>query len=324
MERNQEQHTVAILGRDHQLLLKPKGFTGKYGCMIILDDHQSRTELRYKLTIKFIGKVDEFTNSFRITRLPEFYINDQAPQDFLDKLAYEVSNVIYPLEIETLRNGQIHSINNHNDVVSRWNITKKRLSKNYKGLLVDKYIKLTDYTLRSPEVFFDKISKDWFLQLYFAPLYNVYSDDFTFGCEIKYPIAGKALPVNYLTELTIEDLENESSKDIIIKGKGKIKDQRCALDIEQELDDPYYAKINTNEKKLNGTCDLIYLLDKKTGIVEGYEANFETKFAKPKKVCIKMFLLEKIPEHSVLIDDQEAEENKNDNQKGFWTKLFKR
>ncbi|MBW1296750.1 hypothetical protein [Aquimarina litoralis] len=322
MENFQEEHTIAILDRDHQLILKPDNFKGKYGCMIIFDDQKSKTELRYKLTIQFLGKTDDFTNSFRISRLPEFYLDDKVPEDFLDKLAYEVSNVIYPLEIETLRNGQIHTILNHDEVVSRWNQTKKKLQKKYKGPLVDKYINLTDKSLRSEDVFYDKMSKDWFLQLYFAPLYNLYNDGFSFEHSISYPIAGKALAVHYNTKFKVEDLKKEMSEDIIIKISGDIDDERCALDIENELDDPYYAKINPEEKKLKGTCDLTYLLDKKTGIVEGYEGDFETQFTTQKKVTVKMFLLEKMNDHSVLIEDEE--ENKEENQKGFWAKLFKK
>ncbi len=321
MENFQDEYSVTILDREHQLLLKPKDFKGKYGCMITFEDKKSKTDLRYKLTIEFLGKTDEFTNLFRISRLPEFYLNDKAAEDFLDELAYEVSNSIYPLEIKTRRNGEILSFNNHDEVVSRWNETKKKLQKKYKGELVSKYIKLTDDTLRSEDRFFDKMSKDWFLQLYFAPLYQQYGHNYMVESEIKYPIAGNALPVNYDTKIKLEDLENESSKDMILKIKGNIRDDRCALDIEQELDTPYYAKINAKEKSLKGTCDITYLLDKKTGIVEGYEGCFDTKFTKEKKITVKMFLLEKLEKNAVAEDDLDTN---NEAQKGFWAKLFKK
>ncbi|WP_103070926.1 hypothetical protein [Aquimarina sediminis] len=318
MEGLQQESKVDILN-DFGLMIKPNGFVGDYGCMVIFDDGVSKNELRYRLIIKHIKEVNEYTNFYRIERESSVYINDKEPENFIDILALRVSSVLYPLEVSTSYKGTLSGIVNFEEIKERWKEEKKKIKTKHKGELVNKYIQLTDQSLRSSDILYQKMIKDWFLNLYFAPLYTSYSEDLYVEEKIKYPIAGKATPVNYNVIKKLTDVKNSKSNDVMIKMEGEIDDERCALDLVQELDTPYYRMINKNEKDLKGTCNLTYLLNSNNGIVEGIEANFETKFAMPKKVTVKMFLQEVLKSENIDIDD---DEDNSKPKKGFWAKLF--
>ncbi len=294
-----------------------EGFYGNYGCSVLYDDGASKNEIRHKLKIKFIGNVSEFENWYRIERDSKIYINDILLDSFMDTLAFEVGQVLYPLEINTTYNGVLSKILNYTEIVNRWEKEKVLIHKKYKGKIVDDYVALADKTLKSEDILFKKITSDWFLNLYFSDLYKFYSPDLYVDDKMYYPLLGDTNHVRYETVSKIEIEKEVGRTDVRVNIKGTINDERCALDLEQKLDEPYYGLLNKEEKVLKGTCDITYLLDEKTGVIEGVEAVFYTKFKNPKKVLVKMFLVEQLK-------GNEIEEEGNPNlKKGFWSKLFK-
>lgn len=301
---------------DHHLSLKLDNFYGRYGCMAIFEDDQSKNELRYKIDIKYLGKQSEFTYAYRIERDPKIYINDKVSNNLMDELAAKVSQVIYPLDVLTSHDGSLKSILNFEEVCKRWPMVKEEIRKYYKGATVEKYLQLNDNTLSSYDQFYKKMSQDWFLQLYFSSLYISYSEDLYVFKKVYYSIAGNAGPVQYEATQKLEGTKTNDTS-LFVKIKGEIKDERCALDLEQELDFPYYREIYPDEKDLKGTCNVTYSLNKETGIVEGLEAEFDTKFSEPKKVMIKMYLLDTLA-------DDDAIENNEKNENGFWSRFFKK
>ncbi|WP_010520524.1 hypothetical protein [Aquimarina agarivorans] len=312
--------------KNNTLYLNPEGLYTRYGCMIIFEDNHAKNALRYKLEIKYIGKSEENNNIFRIDRNPEIYINDTSPEANTDELAAKVSQVIYPLEIETTARGTLHTITNFKEVQTRWQKVKRQIKSYYQGESVDQYIALNDKTLIYPSLFQKKMAQDWFLHLFFAPIYGSYPDD-AFNPEkssfiispsyntSKYYVAGNAGPVSYKTINKIK--KNPSGPIHFVKIKGELHDERCALDLEQELEFPYYKMLNPEEKALKGTCDLTYGINKKTGVIEGIEAFFDTQFENPKKVTVKMFALEQVEEKEEVTTEKKATNS-------FWSKFLKK
>ncbi|QXP59308.1 hypothetical protein [Olleya sp. HaHaR_3_96] len=301
--------------KNHKINLDPTGLYSRYGCMIIFEDNQAKNSLRYKLEIKYLGKSDSNSNIFQINRNTDIYINDKLPESSMDELASKVSQVIYPLELETNKNGTLKSVTNFNEIQDRWSVLKKELKKYYKGETTDSYIKLNDKTLSISELFFNKIKQDWFLHLFFAPVYVSYTDSRYVFDKPKYYIAGNAGLVEYDAKKILE--ENTSGPIHFVKINGTINDQRCALDLEQELKFPYYKTLNSDEKPLEGTCNVTYGIHKDTGVIQGIEAFFETKFVQPKKITVKMFSLDKLEEIETPEEEKEVEN-------GFWSRFFKK
>ncbi|PKV50745.1 hypothetical protein ATE84_2811 [Aquimarina sp. MAR_2010_214] len=302
--------------KESHLYLKPDGFSGKYGCMVVFEDNNQKNELRYKLDITFIERSNEINTVYSIDRDDEVFINDRAPENFIDQLAFEASTFMYPLLVTTNYEGKIFDIANFEAVKNRWRKHQKELKEKYKGKLVDLYLKRMDEALQSKNIFEQKILKDWFLYLYFAPLYTSYSDDYFVYKKITYPIVNKITPVSYDVEQKIE----KHKKGFRVKINGEIQDDRCAKDIEQFLNTPYHNIINPGEKDLKGECEIQYLINDVSGIVEGYDAKFRTSFRVEKKINVRMFLLEHLQNKNQSLDAEE--ENKTKSKKGFFSRLF--
>lgn len=268
----------------HKFISRPKKLSGHYGCMITFEKGEVKNEIRYKLNIDF-SKTQNGNNLFKIDRAKELFINDLPPDSFIDELAFETSKVLYPLELEVLNDGSIKSIQNFDEIKERWIKAEKKIKTYYKGEFADKYLKLTAKALKIEERLINKLTKDWFFYMYFK-LFTKYD----YKEELmQFPTAGKALPVSYKVTHKVE--ERSDAEDVLIRINGKIKDERCALDLEQELDYPYFKSMDENEKDLKGTCDITYSLSNKTRIIEGIDATFNTEYLDPKKVIVKMFLL---------------------------------
>lgn len=270
----------------HKYIARPKSLSGNYGCMITFEKDNLITEIKYKLNIDFF-KGTNGANIFKIIRADALFINDLQPDSHLDQLAFETSNVLYPLELEVLNDGSINRITNYKEIKERWVYAEEKIRTYYKGQLADKYLELTNRTLEDEKRLISKIAKDWVLYMYFI-LFNKY--DFK-ESMMQFPTAGKAIAVNYKVTHKVES--RPEVEDLIIRIKGVIEDERCALDLEQELDYPYFRGMDKNKKDLNGTCNISYSLSDKTRIIEGIEAEFITAYIDPKKITIKMFLLDR-------------------------------
>ena len=138
--------------------------------------------------------------------------------------------------------------------------------------------------------------------------------------KLSYPVLGDLKPIEYRVVSKIE--LNEESEYIRLEINGEIDDERCALDFEQRLDTPYYKELDENEKPLLGTCNLIYLLQGKTGVIEAIEGDFLTKLSTPRKILVKMYLLKKLDSKNVFVAEDEDGEVKK--KSGFWSRIFKK
>jgi len=269
---------------EYPFILRPNNLFGRYGCSIAFQNGKINNEIRYKLDIQFL-KDQKQINIFKLNRTQELFINDRPPVNFIDRLAFETSSVLYPLVVEFSDDGSIRSIKNFDEIKERWIKAKKKIQKYYKGELTDDYLKRVDASLKSKGMLSNKLSKDWFLYMYFKLFYkNNFTEKY-----MQFPTSGKALPINYEVNHNIQ--ERIEAKDILIKIDGIINDDRCALDLEQELDYPYFKNIDENEKNMKGICDITYSLNEKTKVIEGIDAQFYTEYQKPKRIELKMFLL---------------------------------
>ena len=305
---------------DNALHLTPEGLYSRYGCMITFEEKGQKQALRYKLDIKYLGMSNTANSIFRLDRSAAVYINDKLPETTMDDLAAKVSQVIYPLDIETQGNGALRAVVNFEAIQKRWETLKAEIRLQYKGELIEKYIAMNDVPLKYPDIFFAKIAQDWFIHLFFTPLYLNYGDRLKFGDTAAYYIAGNAGGVNYNVIRRVN--ENPSGPRHFANINGVIHDERCALDLEQELTFPYFAANLPEEKQsqspLVGSCDITYAIHKETGVVTGIEGYFDTQFMAPKKVTVKMFALGALKEKAPLgIEDGKKEDN-------FWKRFFKK
>ncbi|WP_344923956.1 hypothetical protein [Aquimarina addita] len=271
---------------ESRLSLEATNAKSIYGCMITFDEKGSQeTNIKYKLSIEHIAERENSYNAYKINRAEDVWINHKTPESSYDQFSFLSSQFIYPLEVETTATGNLNKITNYKEIKERWKAHEILLQKKYQGDFVSDYIKSMSFSLVNEDVFFSKIKNDWFIYLYFSPLYISYSDDLYKFTRRSYPIIPGTLPVKYELKQSIEQIKQH----LRVQVKGSIDDDRCTLDLVQGLNAPYHSILNPSEKKAKGTCAIEYFINQVTGVLEGYHGTFEQKIEGIKKVSISMY-----------------------------------
>ena len=115
------------------------------------------------------------------------------------------------------KNGEIIGINNHPDIIERWEVAKKKLKIEYTGKEFEKYMDIMDSVIYNREVFLSKIKQDIFISQFFFPIYE---EAFT-GFVKKNREKIKFFDINYdiamLLEIYDEGYPNEDGHLILHK-----------------------------------------------------------------------------------------------------------
>ncbi|MBU2946312.1 hypothetical protein [Zobellia uliginosa] len=270
------------------LRLNPKGFNGVYGCMIEFQSGESSNMLRYKQQFEYLGERNGQNHLFRITRFEDIFINDRKPDSFLEELSHEVSMTLYPLDVECNSTGSFKIITNFPEIQKRWSVKKDELLNKYTDESVQKYIEKVCYSLAFKERLLVKLESDYFLSVYFKPIFIYYTAFLSFETNLSFPVLGLSKPVNFKVNQSIDEKQLQQNE-YRIHINGQIDDDRSLADLEQKFDYPNYSTEDEEEK---GSCSFIYLLNNKTKIIEGINGVFDLKFGSTRKVLVKMFLLE--------------------------------
>ena len=270
------------------LRLKPEGFNGVYGCMLEIQSDKTSHQLRYKQRFESIEGKYQNKHVFRITRFDEVFINDKKPDGLLQTLAHDVSKVLYPLEVECRLTGGFIKVSNFKDIKKRWANKKKALLEIYQNKDAIKYIELTDRSFAVEENFQKKMESNYFLALYFKPIFQYYTAICSFENTITFPLLGTAKPVRFKVQQSIDEQALYQNKYRVYL-VGQIADDRSLTDLEQRLNFPNYP---AEEPEKKGTCDIMYMLNDQTRIIEGIDSVFEPNFGPVRKLKVKMFLLD--------------------------------
>jgi len=210
--------------------------------------------LRYKQEFEYLGENNGQGHLFRVTRSNDIFVNDKEPDSFIHELGCEVSKVIYPLDVLCGQVGNFKTVTNFTEIQERWSVKKEQLLTKFKDESVKKYIESVSQTMAFKERFLSKLKSDFFLAIYFKPIFLYYTAFLNFETNLSFPVLGLAKPVNFKINQAID----ETSED--------------------------------DEDK--GTLDLTYLLNYETQVIEDIYGAFDLKFGYVKKIQIKMFLLE--------------------------------
>src|SRR6478609_8268502 len=98
-----------------------------YGYMVTMSHGEEIQELKCEYLLKCIGQNKETNNNiYQVDRTPVF-INDQEPDTLAEELAAQIGAVIYPLQLETNAQGLATKIQNHGEIMERWNTLKSDL-----------------------------------------------------------------------------------------------------------------------------------------------------------------------------------------------------
>lgn len=300
-------------------LANAKEFYNNYAVLISLIEDNKQTQVKFTTSIKYITTLENGNRVFEINRTSILYINDIVPDNTIDELAYECGTVYYPLQVELGENGKILSIYNYGEIVDRWQIKKGNLSSYFKGEVVEQYIQLTDETIQSKIDLTDCFTKDLFFDIYFSSIYKIYITGEAFKTDKYFPLIGKSLPIKFSCIEVLGEYLNAYGA-LELTHSGELSDERCVLDLEEELDYPVNKLLNNSLEKAKGSYDALYILNDSAGDVETIIANWKLDLDVKKEIEIKVYKIE----NNFVQDNITAENQKPIANKGFFDKIFKK
>jgi hypothetical protein len=268
--------------------LEPQGFKGIYGCMIEFQSESNMNFLKFKYSYEYLGNKNHSGPIFKITRFKDVFINDKSPQNFIEEISIEVSEVLYPLEVQCNRSGNFKTITNFKEIQKCWVKKKKELLSKYENESVINYINKFDESMSFEDRFIEKIKSDYFLSLYFQPIFKYYTAFYKIESTLKFPVIGSSKHVSFKINQRLDE-NHLKENEYRVMLDGEIDDERSLIDLEQKLDFPNYESDDIEDK---GNCKIIYQLNSVSKVIEGIHAEFNLNFGNTKKIVLKMFLLE--------------------------------
>lgn len=291
-----------------------------YGYMVTMSLGGEIHELKCEYLIKCIGQNKETNNNiYQVVRTPVF-INDQEPDTLAEELAAKIGAVIYPLQLETNAQGFAIKIQNHGEIMKRWNTLKADLLEYYEGEVFLKYIQLSEQSLLVEEIMLEKLRQDWFLCTYFAPILGSYQKTIQKRNYLELPIGQNHIPIRYLTAW---DLNTQLDKhgEIDLKALGEI-----SLDEQNLLDEDALPR-DTKEDKAkvaSGTYTASYKLNAQTHVIQSINCVCDCLSDTDQSVKVDIYNIgqdasQQENSHGAIVVVDRWGEKKG----GFWNKIFK-
>ena len=222
---------------------------------------------------------------FEIDRMSKTFVNDLECNLIADELAEKVAKVIYPLTILVSNEGRYIDIVNFEKIQKRWKITYAEILEEYEGDWVEKYLALSQQTLKYKNVFRQSLAKDWFLCSYFSGLFVNFSDKFVHKNSIFFPLLPNIGNLEFAITQKI-DPYLEDKKFVNIEQNGILIDPRAKADFENGSNFPDIALQNPNAQKTTGDFNAKYVLDTKTHDIESVVLTCSIALDVPHKIQV--------------------------------------
>lgn len=286
------------------------GSTLHYGLTILFEEEDQANEVKYELSITYLGLNDEQNLVYELDRTSPVYVNEVIPDLLADKLAYEAGKVFYPLVLETRQDGKFIAVKNFADIRKRWDKIKIELENYYEGEYAARYVGLMEERLADDHFIQICFKDDWFITTYFQSIYKNYKEGLALEEYLLFPNL-EPMALGYKTIESVNPRTNHFGA-IQLEHKGIL-----------EQDELNWA---------TGGYEAKYILTPATKNIQAIIAEWWTKEITEKKVTLKLFNIgqrdeEELPtnigaspiESLVVLDGSK----RNRTEKGFWSKWFK-
>ena len=204
------------LYKENILRFNTNEFKKKYKVEVVFEETiYDRTRVVYEVSVENL-EVIASGNYLCYVVMDNFLINNKEPDLIMEQLAHKCRKPYETLVLIISKNGEIIGLNNHPDIIEKWNVLKKRLAVEYSGNEFEKYVQLTEDAIIKPEIFLSKLKNDIFISQFFYPIY----EEAFIGFSKKNTESAKFFNINYKINmlLSIQD-EGELNEDgnMIIK-----------------------------------------------------------------------------------------------------------
>lgn len=240
---------------------------------------EANFEFNYDITIKHLKSEGE-THHVEVNRTNISPVLAYAEYNYATELAQKCGEVLYPIKLIISNTGQIESILNHQDILTRWKEALPRISLYYVGDAAKDYIDHTEQQLTNPKSITEALNTDLFLSLYFGILYqnNALNHQFLYTLPLN-------ISENKILAFQVEDITQEKHlKKIKINGiwKDENHDQRPFF---LKIDDIPYIKVSIQ-----------YLVEAETNFIQSFLFDAEINIPSQEDTHIKITANDAEPE----------------------------
>ncbi|WP_433812737.1 hypothetical protein [Flavobacterium johnsoniae] len=224
---------------------------------------------------------------FEINR-KQVYINNKVPNLLVGQMLEKCAKVIFPIKIIPAEDGTISEIENHKEIVQRWNSLKEHLGSYYYSEAAYKILNNVQNIILNKQKLERSLNKDWFFHLYFSPLYIDYPLQTPQTYKWKSPVLGNQ-SIDYKVNHTIDEYYTSTGK-IIINAKGKSIDERSIEEFLQGIDYPKAKLQGISCKTLESEMEVKYKLYAEDRSIFSISSTYHTKISDTKNKIQKISL----------------------------------
>lgn len=293
----------------------PVHLSRTYGVTYVIQSEGIEQVISYEITVNCSKRLPGDMFLFEINK-GQVYINNQAPEKMIDKLAEQCGKVLYPLQIRVNSAGQFSGIVNQAQIAAAWEGVKPALQQYYTGEITEQIIAYMDLAVSSEPHIYRSLCRDWFMALYFADLYQPGSDIMKRELTAALPVMPYTTPVLFnITQQPVQ--HNTASGSLVLQQKGNCSDPRSVEDIMAGKDIPLSQQLQGIHTPLKGQADISYKLyqtDYSINAITG-ECSLQLAPGEDKKVTFTVYHLREkdktqAPVIPVLLPEQEPADKK--------------
>jgi len=276
------------LDNENRLSLNFNRFNRYYGVTLEIEQENKETQfLSFEFKIAYV----ETRYKSAILNIERFNlrINHQEPIYTMDELAHKCGNIIYPLQISIDEQLQTLSIENHKDIINRWQILREKTEQDEMTDTMRWYLDETESNIMNANEIIRNIRQDLFLSTLFVPLYTSYVPIHnTTETNVEVPLVPSSEPIRFLTKQKILR-EYTTYNTITITQKGRINDERSAYEIATRS----IIGMGDGEKAI-GNMEVTYQLNRETRIIDSIIANYNIQLShnESRAISLEAFHLE--------------------------------
>ena len=210
-----------------------------YGIQI---NYNNQKTIQYLLEVKCHAyKKDLFYYTLHRKR---FFKDGKQLDGFMQQLAEQSANCLYPLQVIVNKHGQITNVTNQEDIEKRWKVKQKELIKLYSGKPVIAYCKKISLAVSNPEAILKSLNNDVVYDILFSKLYINYSKQFTQPLEKQFKWFSGVQKIRFQGQQSVNSILKENGR-MCINYKGVMKPSGGLTEGKTHIEYQLNAKDNT-------------------------------------------------------------------------------
>ncbi|WP_409417023.1 peptidoglycan-binding protein LysM [Flavobacterium sp. PS2] len=259
-----------VLKNDYTLPFLLRGLDKKYKVHYTSEVGDQVDTITTEVNVKWLAVDKNKFQLFEINKASNIYINAEKPDTMMDELGAKTAEILYPLKIVVDGTGKWVDIYNYNEIVTRWEDTKREILDYYEGEVTNAYIEHTEYALESSETLLASLSSDYFLRAFFNGIHVGYTANYSFENKISFPLEKN--------EESLFTVEQKVAPYLEVSGLIKVEQKGTYID--SSFDESF------GFEPWEGNYRATYFLDSDTYCIENMNLECSIDYHEPIKIAI--------------------------------------